>query len=74
MSKAVVQAALSRLKYPWLLRLALAALIIDLFIPDPLPFLDEILFAAASAVFANWRIRQAPVATTQTPVLPPPLP
>ena len=40
--------ALRRLRHPWLFAIAAAALVTDLVIPDVVPFVDEILLAAAT--------------------------
>ena len=45
----------SRLKFPQLLVGTAVLLVIDLFVPDLVPFLDEILLAALTALFAFWR-------------------
>lgn len=45
----------SRLKFPQLLAISAVLLILNLVIPDPIPFLDEILLAVFTALFAFWR-------------------
>lgn len=46
---------LSRLKLPWLFVISAGGLLLNLFIPDPLPFLDEILLALVTGVLASFR-------------------
>lgn len=70
MSNPIVTAAVSRLKYPWLLGITIAVLLIDLLIPDFVPFIDEIFLATMTAMLALWRERrQEPIKTiAATPV------
>ncbi|AVP97106.1 hypothetical protein C7S18_07830 [Ahniella affigens] len=58
MSNPIVTQAVSRLKYPWLLALTMIALIVDVLIPDFVPFIDELTLAAMTALFAMWRERR----------------
>ena len=46
------------LRFPWLLGLAALLFLIDLLLPDILPFADEILLGLATLVFAAWRRRR----------------
>ncbi|MBK8284380.1 MAG: hypothetical protein IPK97_05580 [Ahniella sp.] len=59
MTNPIVTTAVSKLKYPWLLGLTLAVFVADVLIPDFLPFVDEIMLAAMTALFATWRERRA---------------
>ena len=43
------------LRFPGLLLLGVFLLLLNLLIPDPLPWLDEILLAIAAAALANLR-------------------
>ena len=45
----------SRLRYPWLLALTLSILLVDLLVPDVIPFVDEILLSLAALVLAGLR-------------------
>lgn len=66
MSNPIVTHAVSRLKYPWLLALTVTALIVDVLIPDFVPFIDELTLAAMTALFAMWRERrQLPMKTVE---------
>lgn len=46
---------LSRLRFPQLFGLAALLLVVNLFIPDPLPFLDEALLAILTVVLGQIR-------------------
>lgn len=46
---------LSRLRHPTLFRLVLALMVLSWILPDPLPFLDEIITALLTLLLANWR-------------------
>ena len=45
----------ARLKFPTLFKLTLALFVVDLLVPDFIPFIDEILFGLATLLLANWR-------------------
>ncbi|MEO8504943.1 MAG: DUF6116 family protein [Acidobacteriota bacterium] len=53
----VAAKAASRIKFPKLLALFAALWLLDMFIPDPIPFFDEIMLALATAIFGLWRER-----------------
>jgi len=46
------------LRFPWLLAFTATLFLIDLLLPDFLPFADEILLGMATLVFAAWRRRR----------------
>ncbi len=46
---------LSKLRLPWLFVISAGGLLLNLLLPDPLPFLDEILMALVTAVIASLR-------------------
>ena len=50
---------LARRRFPTLLIIAAAAFLADLVIPDVIPFADEILLGALTAILAAWRKRGA---------------
>ena len=54
-----VIAYLSRLRFPVLFVIMAAAFIINIFIPDPIPFIDEIILGLAAAVLAVLKKRKA---------------
>ena len=45
----------SRLKFPQLLAVTAGLFLLDLVVPDLIPFADEILLGLATALFALWR-------------------
>jgi hypothetical protein len=62
------------LRFPGLFALLAAVTVLDFLIPDPIPFIDEIVLALLTMLFALWKDRRlATVATTTTsgPPLPP---
>jgi hypothetical protein len=48
---------LSKRRFPTLLVIAAALLISDMFLPDPIPFVDEIFLMVVTAGLAAWRKR-----------------
>lgn len=61
--EAVAKAA-SRLKFPQLFGLLVTLFLLDLLIPDLIPFIDEILLGLGAALFGTWR---EPVPTPPAP-------
>ena len=49
-----------KLKHPTLFKLVGALFVINLFIPDAIPFIDEILLGLGTLVLANWKDRNKP--------------
>jgi len=64
------------LRFPGLFALLAAVFFFDLVIPDFLPFVDEIILAILTMIFALWRERRATIVTSATgaPPLPPAAP
>lgn len=52
-----VQEFASRLRFPKLVALTLVLLLVDIAIPDLVPFIDEILLALATALLASFKKR-----------------
>ena len=50
---AAVTRYLGRLRYPWLFAITGALFLVDLVVPDVLPFADELLLALATLVIAS---------------------
>ena len=50
---------LSGLRFPVLLLIVGTLFLLNLVIPDPIPFVDEILLGLLTALFASWRKRRA---------------
>jgi hypothetical protein len=61
-----VKSRLSRyfenLRFPWLMLIAVAAFLVNLFIPDAVPFLDEILLGVVAVILG--RLKRKPRAPT----------
>lgn len=47
-----------RLRFPQLFAITAALFVLDLIVPDPIPFLDEILLGLATLMLGNWRKRK----------------
>lgn len=56
-----------RLRYPTLFKITAALFALTLFIPDPIPFVDEILFGLGTLLLANWKRRSDDLPPTLTP-------
>lgn len=50
----------SRLRFPWLFALTAGLFLLDLLVPDPLPFFDELLLGLVALLFGAWRRRRVP--------------
>jgi uncharacterized membrane protein YccC len=53
-----VRRFLERRRFPTLMLIAAAVLIVNLFVPDPLPFVDEVLMLIATIVIGSFRERK----------------
>ena len=67
------------LRFPGLFALLAAVTLLDIVVPDFVPFLDEIVLALLTMIFGLWKERRATVVTTATsgsllPPAQPPLP
>ncbi|MET1162677.1 MAG: DUF6116 family protein [Pseudoxanthomonas sp.] len=49
-----------KLRDPTLFKITAALFAITLFIPDPIPFVDEILLGLGTLLLANWKNRKSP--------------
>jgi hypothetical protein len=49
---------LGRLKYPQLFKLTALLFAVDLFVPDMIPFVDELLLGMTTLILANWKNRR----------------
>lgn len=58
--KARVQGYLESLRFPWLLLVTVVLFLLNLLIPDALPFVDEILLALVAALLARFKRKQPP--------------
>jgi hypothetical protein len=67
-AEAIAGSLVGRLRHPWLFALLAALLVADLLVPDPIPFIDEMVLALLTALAGFWRTRgkavgaRAPVA------------
>lgn len=52
-----------RLRYPTLFKVAAGLFLLTLVVPDPIPFVDEILLGLGTLLLANWKNRDAPPST-----------
>ena len=57
--RGLVRGMLGELRFPWLFGIAAVMLAADLAIPDVVPFVDEVLLAAATTGFAMLRKRRS---------------
>ena len=53
-------AYLTRLRFPALFGITAVLFILDFFIPDVLPFVDEILLGLGAALLGSWKKRKEP--------------
>ena len=56
--KRALLAYAGRLRFPTLFLITLGLFAVDLVVPDPIPFLDEIMLGLATLLFASWRNRR----------------
>ena len=50
-----------RLRYPTLFKVTALLFAITLVLPDPVPFIDEILLGLGTLLLANWKSRKPPI-------------
>ncbi|SDQ81813.1 hypothetical protein SAMN05428982_2075 [Pseudoxanthomonas sp. CF385] len=56
-----------KLRYPTLFKITAALFFVTLFLPDPVPFVDEILFGLGTLLLANWKRRKDPPSSLEAP-------
>ena len=56
-----------KLRYPTLFKITAALFVVTLFLPDPVPFVDEILFGLGTLRLANWKRRKDPPSSLEAP-------
>ena len=49
-----------RLRYPTLFKLTAALFALSVLLPDPFPFVEEILLGLGALLLANWKARRDP--------------
>jgi len=47
-----------KLRYPTLAKVVAALFVVDVFLPDPVPFVDELVLGLATLLLANWKYRK----------------
>ncbi|MCR6661707.1 MAG: hypothetical protein NVV60_00825 [Luteimonas sp.] len=47
-----------RLRYPTLFKITAAIFLLTVFIPDPIPLVDEVLLGLGTILLANWKRRK----------------
>jgi hypothetical protein len=53
----IVGSLLTRMKYPWVFVLLATIFVVDTIVPDPIPFVDEIMLALLTFLVGTWRTR-----------------
>jgi len=53
-----VAAWAGRLRFPWLFALTAVVFVVDLIVPDVIPFADEILLGLVTVLLGSWRKRR----------------
>lgn len=66
-AKGLVEKQATKLRFPVLLFITGSLFVIDMFIPDFIPFVDEILLGLVTVVLASLRKRKEPVIIVQEP-------
>jgi hypothetical protein len=54
----LVGSLVGRLRYPWVFVLLGALFVVDLVVPDPIPFIDEVMLALLTLLAGSWRTRR----------------
>jgi hypothetical protein len=54
----IVERVAPRLKYPYLFVVLLVLFVADLFIPDAIPFVDELMLGLLTFLVGSWRTRR----------------
>ena len=49
-----------KLRYPTLFKITAALMLLSWLLPDPIPFIDEIVTALATLMLASWKRRDEP--------------
>ena len=56
-----------KLRYPTLFKITATLFLVTLFLPDPFPLVDEILFGLGTLLLANWKRRKDPPSSLEAP-------
>lgn len=71
---AFILAYLAQLRFRNLFLITAGIFVVDLLIPDLIPFVDELLFGSLTLLFAAWKRNKQTVPTGTPQHTPPPLP
>nr|WP_244667234.1 DUF6116 family protein [Xanthomonas sp. D-109] len=52
-----------KLRYPTLFKITAGLFVLSVLLPDPVPFIDEIVFGLGTLLLANWKTRTPAQAT-----------
>lgn len=63
----LVEKQATKLRFPVLLFITAGLFVVDLLLPDFIPFVDELLLGLVTAVLATLKKRRAPVVLVQEP-------
>jgi len=63
----LIDRLLPRLKYPQLFMVLAGLFLVDLLVPDPIPFVDEAMLALMTFLVGMWRTRKEPTEETPPP-------
>ena len=66
-TKGIVQQHATKLRFPILLGITGTLFVLDFFIPDFIPFVDEILLGLATVILSRLKTRKAPEVFVQEP-------
>jgi hypothetical protein len=67
-ASAFAERAATRLKFPQLFGVLLALFVLNVLIPDAIPFIDEILLGLLAALFGMWREKAPPKEEARPPI------
>jgi hypothetical protein len=67
----LIQRLIPGIRYPWLLVILAGLFTVDLFVPDPIPLIDEVMLAVLTVLAASWRTRREEVRPPPKDVTPP---
>lgn len=59
---------LGKLSYPRLFALTATLFVVDVVVPDFVPFADELLLGLGTLLLANWKKRKEPAAPDKPPI------
>jgi hypothetical protein len=65
--RSAIQRFAARLKYPQIFMLVLAIFLLDLVVPDFIPFADEIMLGLLTVLLGTWRERGRPAYEQEEP-------